>query len=517
MSSNLSKTAAEGKPGDARTYLLTQVAQLSARGVERLPTIRQLSASSGFAVNTLMKRVRVLCDEGVLESRPGYGIHIRGACAPPGSVGQDHRYCWQRLAADLRTRLAAQAATGSPEPFSLKQLRRQYGVSYPTVRRAMDYLVSEGIVRRTGRAYRVVQLGTPRAGGRVVGVMRGGGGSEVEAQSEPHRGLVRELERTCRRAGLSFGPAFLSFDARGRMRGCEEAHRLVREDSTVMGCVVLTEGVEFGTLGGLLGDLARTGKPVAILDRGELQARLPRISTSRRVRLFAPSVLDDAGRDMARYLLGLGHRRFVYVEPHDAPAWSERRFAGLRHELAKHDVETQVTRFALKRTRASVGPLLSFCGKLDRQVYGKRCELHEGDHLHTTYGDVLGGIAGRLKQLRTALELAGSVTPLVDELLKSRGTTAVVGANDLVACSMLDALRERGVGVPERFSVVGFDDTTEALAAGLTSYDFRFPELLARMLDFVVRPSGGGGGKHAARAIRHPGRVVERRSCAACL
>jgi LacI family transcriptional regulator len=43
--------------------------------------------------------------------------------------------------------------------------------------------------------------------------------------------------------------------------------------------------------------------------------------------------------------------------------------------------------------------------------------------------------------------------------------TAVVAANDLVALGALDALRERGVGVPSEVSLVGFDDVRDAALA----------------------------------------------------
>lgn len=46
---------------------------------------------------------------------------------------------------------------------------------------------------------------------------------------------------------------------------------------------------------------------------------------------------------------------------------------------------------------------------------------------------------------------------IADELL-ARGATAVVCYNDLMAFGLLQALRERGVRVPEQISVVGFDN-----------------------------------------------------------
>lgn len=63
-------------------------------------------------------------------------------------------------------------------------------------------------------------------------------------------------------------------------------------------------------------------------------------------------------------------------------------------------------------------------------------------------------------------------------------------ANDKIGLQALEYLRNQGVSVPRDISVVGFDNTREALAADLTSFDFNLPAIVHTMLDHIVNYDG---------------------------
>ena len=71
------------------------------------------------------------------------------------------------------------------------------------------------------------------------------------------------------------------------------------------------------------------------------------------------------------------------------------------------------------------------------------------------------------ERLPTPKDGAGAAQALlpVEEL------TAVVAVNDIVALGFWEACRQRGVSVPGRLSLVGFDNDPESLAAGLTTVE----------------------------------------------
>ncbi len=82
---------------------------------------------------------------------------------------------------------------------------------------------------------------------------------------------------------------------------------------------------------------------------------------------------------------------------------------------------------------------------------------------------------------------AEAIRTLIDE--RHVGFDAVVAASDLMALGALNALIERGVHVPERVSVVGFDDLEPArfAAAPLTTVRQPLAELGKRALGNVVK------------------------------
>lgn len=94
--------------------------------------------------------------------------------------------------------------------------------------------------------------------------------------------------------------------------------------------------------------------------------------------------------------------------------------------------------------------------------------------------------------------LAGDWTPASGhragiELLRDESVTAVFAANDQMALGVLHAARERGVAVPGRVSVVGFDDVPEAafFAPPLTTVRQDFAELGRRAVATLVAALGG--------------------------
>lgn len=146
---------------------------------------------------------------------------------------------------------------------------------------------------------------------------------------------------------------------------------------------------------------------------GDLAARLPVVVVARRVRAVDAVRSDDvAGAVMGmRHLLGLGHRRILYLDGGRAPGAAERR-RGYR----------QAARAA--RLSELVGP---------------------------------GGLTER--------EGAAAATAMLDSKALP---SAVFAFNDRCALGVMDVLIRAGVSVPQQISVLGFDDSP---LAGLAHVD----------------------------------------------
>lgn len=152
------------------------------------------------------------------------------------------------------------------------------------------------------------------------------------------------------------------------------------------------------------------------------------------------------------------------------------------------------------------------------------------DHLaglgHTVIAHVDGGHQSLSRERRMAFEaamknrrlapvaVAGGETleagrRAVDEVLKVPEVTAVVAFNDLNAIGLIDALRERGVMVPQDMSVTGIDNSWPAAigAIGLTTIDPAPLEQASIALDLALERLAGNRSRRITRVMQ-PNLVV---------
>ncbi|GAA3351396.1 LacI family DNA-binding transcriptional regulator [Amorphoplanes nipponensis] len=110
----------------------------------------------------------------------------------------------------------------------------------------------------------------------------------------------------------------------------------------------------------------------------------------------------------------------------------------------------------------------------------------------------LAGLAGD----DTEIVRVGPVAPsfqggvLAGDLVLAGPATAVLAYNDLVAVGLLHRLAARGVAVPERMSVVGYDDISLALMSHPPLTTVTVPKERAGVaaLELLLRRIGGAGG-----------------------
>lgn len=139
------------------------------------------------------------------------------------------------------------------------------------------------------------------------------------------------------------------------------------------------------------------------------ESRLPMVMINRVARVHSSAVSCDnhAGGMMAGDLLiDAGHRRIAFIAGRENTSTSEDRESGLRQSLRRADLE-----------------------------------LAGWARGHYTYE---GGFAA------------------AEELLADQPPDALFVANDIMAIGAIDAIRERGLSIPEDISVVGFDDIRQA-------------------------------------------------------
>ncbi|MEY2694780.1 MAG: hypothetical protein RLZZ72_36 [Actinomycetota bacterium] len=98
--------------------------------------------------------------------------------------------------------------------------------------------------------------------------------------------------------------------------------------------------------------------------------------------------------------------------------------------------------------------------------------------------------------------------------IESKGVTALFVANDRMAFGLLHAMRERGIEVPKRLSIVGFDDLEESTYSSppLTTLRQDFKELGNRAMNLLLSEISGTSTKKLDRLIPE---LIKRGSTAA--
>jgi LacI family transcriptional regulator len=149
----------------------------------------------------------------------------------------------------------------------------------------------------------------------------------------------------------------------------------------------------------------------------------------------------------------------------------------------------------------------------------RRIGVIGGPAVLTTSHDRFGGILEALAEVGIALpdkyvvpsDFTRDGGAIATHILLNQAPdiTAIMALNDSMAVGVLAALRERGIPVPQRISVVGFDDipVTRDVTPSLSTVRLPMVELGARALTRALEPQGT-----APQTERLPAEVVLRES-----
>jgi LacI family transcriptional regulator len=130
----------------------------------------------------------------------------------------------------------------------------------------------------------------------------------------------------------------------------------------------------------------------------------------------------------------------------------------------------------------------------------RRIAIASGTAELNTVVDRMAGVAAALREgglsmaelpvVHTDFTRDGGVAATEQILRDHPDTTAIIALNDAMAIGALSTLRAKGVPVPERMSVVGFDDVSVAadLAPSLTTIRLPMTEMGKMALALALRP-----------------------------
>jgi len=335
------------------------------------------------------------------------------------------------------------------------------------MRRALDTLVREGMLSIVSRRY-AMRPAHVRHHGTVLCLLWQDSDTFRTLESEASRAGVR----------LMTAPLFPADAFRKTLNGIHGN----RSSGPLLGVVT-------AILGGLptqYRDIARivkpTGRPLAIIDRTG-GARLAHLRSNRLTRIIAPPTEWSMGSEVARYLLGLGHRRIVYLSPMHDLTWSLERLAGIvdiySHAGSDCSVEA-VTQHCNGPSKETNDEFLANIGSLRELVLSSTVPNRR------TLACAIARMDRKITAEAQWVVTESTLRRLMEQALHTPGVTAWVACNDRVASAALAFLQRRGRKIPHDLSIIGYDNSLLAMREHLTSYGHDTPALVLAALTHIL-------------------------------
>lgn len=497
----------------AREYLSQRLVRpFPGAELPSFPPIAVLARDAGVGYTTMWKAVREFRDRGLLRVVPHVGISANEDAAelpqpPSRPVSPSSRV--DMVAERIERDIATGRLTRSEPLPTMRELCTRYGASFRTVRSALVRLVSEGTISPAGRRFAPSRVARFGANATVVLVARGDDLGRINMLTERSRVLLRTLEDACFHANLTLRVHTHNFSG-PRWQGIDELSALADGQGLtgpVVGFIVWDMGLNMDLLGSILPFLNRSGKPVALLDEMGWGAHLRERFGGRLMAVFSMAANVSDGMRVGRRLHELGHRRLAYF--------------GLRHVSTAGDARLQGLRAVAERLGDATVDVYRGSETWD-DVTRTRDDLlvqRVAGFLSEQFGEY-GSVSGRAMQdatlalgrVQTLMRTQRAMGEKFGEALRVGRATVWVAFNDTIACAAMEFLERRGIDVPGRVSVVGFDNGQAAFARNLTSYEFGSTMYANATLSYVLNPAGGTFRARRTTPVVFDGYLVERAS-----
>jgi DNA-binding GntR family transcriptional regulator len=437
----------------AVAFLRSEIDAQSWSATGQLPTTLELARSAGVGRVSMTRAVRQLVDEGVLSVRRRRGIRLNTPAPRVEPVLRLHS-----RVETIKSELVRDVLVGGLGPRrelpSLKELQARYGVSFRTMKRAVDALVTEGMLVRRERGYGLRTAVPGHSVKRLVFVLTRQLEQSISAFSHARSFFYPELyalEREC-----SLRNILLEVE---RFTG--DVAQLAHKPDTLGYCVDLSStGVERE----LLSRLVSFGVPVVACLGTDVRGveSLPRHPGL----ILLECSNELAGYHIGQYLIARGHQRASFLEYSVSTPWSRDRGNGVIRAFRSAGFDSAVSRIALPDLRSM-----------------------------------------------SSEESAVAVDAWLERISPKPGAVWVVCDDKLATAHVMPALQRRGLVPGSDVSLVGFNDQADAFFASLTSYNFNPDGLASAMLFFSQFPERyRRRRKKAHEPVQLTGYIVDRGS-----
>ena len=373
----------------------------------------------------------------------------------------------------------------------------KWAASHPTLRKALRQLVREGFLLETPRGGEVPRPKLTQ-GTQLLLIQKCGPEGLVVGEAERMARFRREVELYAHKAGTTL--EVWGFAGEGRYFRDGRPIASPRSKIASFHGVILSLW-DVDDVSGLLEMVQKSTLPIAVWDERPQGGEFER---SPLLRYFSSSYSSEAGAIMARHLADRGHQVIAYLSPLHGSVWSRMRLQGVREAASSHGMRVEA---------CVVGDVVNHHAfespqnRPEQYLRSKVLRTHLGKEIAWGVDD----LEERLKILLRLRRMRELLAPLFLMARKS-GATAWICANDDVAMLAWAWLSSQGETIPASVSLVGFDDTLAAQAAGLTSFYFNEADLAAACVRHLLAPKRLRSNEMAGRQTTIGGFVVARAS-----
>jgi DNA-binding LacI/PurR family transcriptional regulator/DNA-binding transcriptional regulator YhcF (GntR family) len=496
----------------AKKFLSEYLATSDLQPGARLPSIKSLARQAHVSVVSMWKAMNLAKEERLLDGAPGHPFYLSKNSGDKGAVASAHDaesapvQKWVQIKNSLQKSILSGEHKTLP---SVKELCRQYDCSYPTIRKILEELARAGLVTAAKRGYesslKTVSSSTSRIVLIAPGTQRGAGKTTWGGHNDE---VVRQLEIACSRRNLKLSIILYSYTDEKLTfinYGTGDSASLSSKKD-VLGYIMLMLDAGEGFFK-IFQQICRQKKAVAVLDEVGKWA-MPAFASDRKLaRRFALGSTPRAGELAARYLLQLNHTKVAFLSVYQDASWVQQRLTGLSKTFAAAGYPDSVVPVTLgKRTifenKASHEIRLAV-----EQALKKVIKTYSPEFVTNALTSSIDSLANELS-FRDRLD--AFMTAGFEQALKIKGATAWVCANDVICVAASAFLGKKRIAVPGKLSIVGFDDTVDAIHNLISSYNFNIPSIVELMLSHVLgMPLPFPASQDV---IEIDGTVVERRS-----
>ncbi|MBD3347562.1 MAG: GntR family transcriptional regulator [Chitinivibrionales bacterium] len=517
-------TTSENVHGITRAirYCISTIRALGSIEGTVLPGFRSLAAQAEVAPVTMLKAAGFLREKGIIEGGQGKRYRIAAAAGKDldrlesevNSPDKSHKPLISSPSGRLAQMIARDIDTGvydGPGPLPpMKELAGRYGTTYYSLKKALSRLESEGRIIPFKSGYVVAAVQVAKSSASITFLIHGheaAGGLMLPPLAQK---FLSPLEAECARMRLDLKTTgFLVYRGKEKLEFWN-AHQGAIQFSDLhdsFGAIVFVTAADH-SLHALLKMLPAVKMPVAFIDiAGEWN--VPDSMAGNSVAFFSYVAGQEPGRAAGEYLLRAGHKKIAFISPFHAASWSRLRLKGLQLlfnaqggavvSYVKDNPPDMTWHYEAEATAtANYGNLYKAY-----KSWAKASDSRIAQSLDHLFSYELP------RRMLPRLLWRQKLDELFEQALADKPCTAWVAANDDVAVAAMDFLKKRGVKVPQRISILGFDDTFESLQHGVTSYNFDMRTHARLALNFVT---GKKILKNNEKPGRVPGIIIERSS-----